>query len=118
MADLKIPADLLPADGRFGCGPSKVRPEQLAYLAGAGVLGTSHRKAPVRNVVARYTDLKELFPESLKGSALPYFTDWLLHKVLLVQIIAHTDEDAYTIFETMNDRGLSLSPTEMLKIPG
>jgi uncharacterized protein with ParB-like and HNH nuclease domain len=69
----------------------------------------------VRNVVARYADLKELLPESLSGQALPYFTDWLLHKVLLVQIVAHTDEDAYTIFETMNDRGLSLSPTEMLK---
>ncbi|GAB3038009.1 phosphoserine transaminase [Parafrigoribacterium mesophilum] len=53
MADLTIPADLLPADGRFGCGPSKVRPEQLAYLTGAGVLGTSHRKNPVKHVVAR-----------------------------------------------------------------
>src|SRR5438445_9765185 len=44
-----IPSDLLPADGRFGCGPSKVRPEQVAYLAGAGaeLLGTSHRQAPV-----------------------------------------------------------------------
>lgn len=69
----------------------------------------------VRNIVSRYADLKELFPETLKGEALAYFTDWLLHKVLLVQIVAHTDEDAYTIFETMNDRGLSLSPTEMLK---
>ncbi len=69
----------------------------------------------VRNVVARYRDIKEVFPESLSGAALAPFTDWLLHKVLLVQIVAHTDEDAYTIFETMNDRGLSLTPTEMLK---
>ncbi|HUG49793.1 MAG TPA: phosphoserine transaminase, partial [Terrimesophilobacter sp.] len=53
MADLTIPADLLPADGRFGCGPSKVRPEQLAHLTGAGVVGTSHRKGPVKQVVAR-----------------------------------------------------------------
>jgi phosphoserine aminotransferase len=62
MAELTIPAELLPLDGRFGCGPSKVRPEQLAYLASAGVLGTSHRKAPVRNVVARVQEgLAQLF---------------------------------------------------------
>ncbi|HWT33873.1 MAG TPA: phosphoserine transaminase [Microbacterium sp.] len=50
---LTLPADLLPADGRFGCGPSKVRPEQVAALAGAGaeLLGTSHRQAPVKNLV-------------------------------------------------------------------
>ena len=48
-----IPAALLPKDGRFGSGPSKVRPEQVEYLAGLGttVLGTSHRQAPVRNLV-------------------------------------------------------------------
>jgi phosphoserine aminotransferase len=52
-AGLVIPAGLRPADGRFGCGPSKVRPEQLAALAGpgGGVLGTSHRQAPVRSLV-------------------------------------------------------------------
>ncbi len=50
-----IPPGLLPADGRFGCGPSKVRPEQVAALAGPGadLLGTSHRQAPVRGLVAR-----------------------------------------------------------------
>ena len=48
-----IPADLLPKDGRFGSGPSKVRPEQVDYLASLGttLLGTSHRQAPVRNLV-------------------------------------------------------------------
>jgi phosphoserine aminotransferase len=53
--DLLIPRDLLPNDGRFGCGPSKVRPEQLAALAATGTsyLGTSHRQAPVRSVVRR-----------------------------------------------------------------
>ncbi len=52
---LQIPADLKPADGRFGCGPSKVRPEQLESLAreGAAVMGTSHRQAPVKDVVRR-----------------------------------------------------------------
>ncbi|MDJ0354604.1 phosphoserine transaminase [Paenarthrobacter sp. PH39-S1] len=50
---LTIPAPLLPLDGRFGAGPSKVRPEQVAALAGAGhnLLGTSHRQAPVKNLV-------------------------------------------------------------------
>ncbi|MGO4534421.1 phosphoserine transaminase [Leifsonia sp. 2MCAF36] len=64
MPDVTIPSDLLPADGRFGCGPSKVRPEQVAYLAGAGaeLLGTSHRQAPVKNLVGRVREgLGELF---------------------------------------------------------
>jgi len=53
MAHVTLPSELLPADGRFGCGPSKVRPEQVAALAGAGaaLLGTSHRQAPVKNLV-------------------------------------------------------------------
>jgi phosphoserine aminotransferase len=52
---VKIPADLLPSDGRFGCGPSKVRPEAVAALAGqaSALLGTSHRKPPVKNLVRR-----------------------------------------------------------------
>ncbi|MFW0795809.1 phosphoserine transaminase [Gordonia sp. CPCC 205515] len=52
-APITIPADLLPSDGRFGCGPSKVRPEQLQSLVdtGASVFGTSHRQKPVKNVV-------------------------------------------------------------------
>ncbi|GAA1869381.1 phosphoserine transaminase [Pseudonocardia ailaonensis] len=61
--DLQIPADLLPGDGRFGCGPSKVRPEQLAALAKAGdVMGTSHRQKPVKSLVGRVrSGLRELF---------------------------------------------------------
>ena len=52
---LTIPADLKPLDGRFGCGPSKVRPEQLAALAGPGAafMGTSHRQKPVKSLVGR-----------------------------------------------------------------
>ncbi|MFE3758224.1 phosphoserine transaminase [Nocardia tengchongensis] len=59
-----IPDDLKPADGRFGCGPSKVRPEQLQSLVdtGASVFGTSHRQKPVKDVVARVrSGLRELF---------------------------------------------------------
>jgi phosphoserine aminotransferase len=61
---IEIPEQLLPADGRFGCGPSKVRPEQVAALAGPGaaLLGTSHRQAPVRGLVQRVREgLAELF---------------------------------------------------------
>ncbi|OLZ52015.1 phosphoserine transaminase [Amycolatopsis keratiniphila] len=62
--ELTLPADLKPADGRFGCGPSKVRDEQLANLAksGATYLGTSHRQKPVKSLVGRVrVGLSELF---------------------------------------------------------
>jgi phosphoserine aminotransferase len=61
---ITIPADLLPVDGRFGCGPSKVRPEAVAALASAGLdyLGTSHRQEPVKLMVSRLRNgLAELF---------------------------------------------------------
>ncbi|HEX3787027.1 MAG TPA: phosphoserine transaminase [Pseudonocardiaceae bacterium] len=61
---LELPAELKPSDGRFGCGPSKVRPEQVAALASAGaeLLGTSHRQKPVKSLVGRVrSGLRELF---------------------------------------------------------
>ncbi|AQT81649.1 phosphoserine aminotransferase [Mycolicibacterium litorale] len=61
---LVIPDALKPGDGRFGCGPSKVRPEQLQALTttAAGLFGTSHRQAPVKNLVGRVRDgLREFF---------------------------------------------------------
>ncbi len=63
QTDTPIPTDLKPADGRFGCGPSKVRPEALARLAEqAALMGTSHRQAPVRDVVQGIREgLGELF---------------------------------------------------------
>jgi phosphoserine aminotransferase len=59
----QIPAELKPEDGRFGCGPSKVRPEALAKLAGsADLMGTSHRQQPVRDLVGRVrSGIGELF---------------------------------------------------------
>ncbi len=63
-AEVHIPVELLPADGRFGSGPSKIRPAQLDALAltGRGFLGTSHRQAPVRSQVGRLrSGLRELF---------------------------------------------------------
>lgn len=69
----------------------------------------------VVNIIQRYQDIEEHFPDELSGEALPYFADWLIENVHLVEITAYSDADAYTIFETMNDRGLSLTPTDMLK---
>jgi len=69
----------------------------------------------VINMTNRYLNIVNSFPDEIKGDALPYFIDWLKFNVVLVEIIAYSDENAYTIFETMNDRGLNLTPTEMLK---
>jgi len=61
--DARIPEDLKPADGRFGCGPSRVRPEALSRLAErSDVMGTSHRQRPVKDLVVRIRGgLAELF---------------------------------------------------------
>jgi phosphoserine aminotransferase len=64
VTNIAIPAEIKPRDGRFGCGPSKVRPEQLSALASSAdrYLGTSHRQAPVKSLVRRVTSgLAELF---------------------------------------------------------
>ena len=64
MTDIKIPANLKPSDGRFGCGPSKIRSEALSALVadGSAILGTSHRQKPVKNVVHRVREgLSSLF---------------------------------------------------------
>ncbi len=64
MPGIAIPSELLPVDGRFGCGPSKVRQAQLDHLASAGatIMGTSHRQKPVKDLVGRVrSGLGELF---------------------------------------------------------
>ncbi|MBD0424879.1 phosphoserine transaminase [Streptomyces sp. NPDC052309] len=64
MAEIQIPADIKPADGRFGAGPSKVRTEALDALAATGtsLMGTSHRQAPVKNLVGKVREgISELF---------------------------------------------------------
>ena len=82
-------------------------------------LGTQYQSPDdnesVANILARYSEIDDVFPSELKGEGLPFFTDWLIENVHLVEITAYTDGDAYTIFETMNDRGLSLTPADMLK---
>ena len=69
----------------------------------------------VRNILDRYDDIASQVPPEIGGTSLAMFADWLIEKVSLVEISAPSDDDGYAIFETMNDRGLPLSPTDMLK---
>ncbi|WP_281337217.1 DUF262 domain-containing protein [Flavobacterium eburneipallidum] len=70
----------------------------------------------IENIKNRYDDIIRFFPPELKTTKiLSIFIEWLLNRVVLVEIKAYNIENAYTIFETMNDRGLSLNPTEILK---
>jgi uncharacterized protein with ParB-like and HNH nuclease domain len=69
----------------------------------------------VQNMLERYNDIQEEFPTEIDERALPYFIDWVTDNVVLAAITAYSEDNAYTIFETMNDRGLNLTPTEMLK---
>ncbi len=80
------------------------------------VYDSTEKSESVQNIVARYQDIQALFPEELVTEhALLMFVDWLLYNVDLVEIVSYSDEDAYSVFETMNDRGLNLNPTDMLK---
>jgi uncharacterized protein with ParB-like and HNH nuclease domain len=91
------------------------RTRAMEALFGQEEYDESDQAESVRNIVQRYRDIESLFPSELAEEALPYFLDWLVENVHLVEITAYSDDDAYRIFETMNDRGLSLSPTDMLK---
>ena len=68
-----------------------------------------------RNLLERYADLEECFPDELKGEALPYFIYWLMDKVLLLELDTPSDDEAHTIFLSVNDRGLRLNSAEMMK---
>lgn len=93
----------------------KERSECMDALFGGKPYDITNAPESVKNLYNRYQDIEEAFPDDLREKALPYFIDWLLNCVYLVEITAYSDDDAYTIFETMNDRGLSLSSTDMLK---
>ncbi len=68
------------------------------------------------NIFERYKDIEQLFPERVKREeVLALFINWITEKLVFIEIVAQTSESAYTIFETMNDRGLNLTPSEMLK---
>lgn len=69
----------------------------------------------VRNLYGRYQDINEIFPDDITDDVLLHFCDWLAEKVFFIEIVATTEQDAHKVFVTMNDRGLSLTSTEMLK---
>lgn len=70
----------------------------------------------VSNILTRYRDIENWWSsDEFAPEVLPFFADWLVEKLTLVEIVTTDDDMAYEIFETMNDRGLSLTPTEMLK---
>lgn len=70
----------------------------------------------IKNLYNRYEDILELFPTNeIDDNAILNFCDWISEKVFFIEIVATTEQDAHKIFVTMNDRGLSLTPTEMLK---
>jgi len=69
----------------------------------------------VINLFNRYKDIDKLFPDELKSEVLPVFIEWLIGKVVLIEIRTDSEQDAHKVFVTMNDRGLRLTPTEMLK---
>jgi hypothetical protein len=73
------------------------------------------RSPSLQNLYERSRDIDELFPEELRGDALAYFHDWLLDRVCLVGIKALSRDNAWEIFESMNDRGVRLGPVDLLK---
>lgn len=68
-----------------------------------------------KNLYGRYLDIGELFPADIGDDILLHFCDWLAERVFFIEIAATTEQDAHKVFVTMNDRGLSLTSTEMLK---
>ncbi len=69
----------------------------------------------IETILSRYYELQDEFPNEIDNKVLPYFIDWLTEKVFFVEISTFSEQDAYTIFETMNDRGINLSASDMLK---
>ena len=75
---------------------------------------TKHSET-IRNIYNRYADIQAIMNDTLPKAALEIFKDWLIDNVDFIRIVAQTEQDAHKIFVSMNDRGLSLTPTEMLK---
>ncbi|NVJ92614.1 MAG: DUF262 domain-containing protein [Methylocystaceae bacterium] len=92
------------------------RIECLESLFSTGTYNSNESDdSSTQNMAKRYQDIVKAFPEEIKNDTFSFFIDWLKYNVIMVEIIAYSDENAYTIFETMNDRGLNLTSSEMLK---
>ena len=117
--DQKAPLADLIFSQKYGARSFNIDVEERSACMEALFTGSSFddsdQPESVVNILNRYQDVEDLFPDDLTTDALPFFSDWLIENVYLVEITAYSDADAYTIFETMNDRGLSLTPTDMLK---
>ena len=86
------------------------------YLNDGHYVETSFSDESSQNIFERYSDITELFPPILKHEViLPLFINWIVEKLIFIKILAQTSDSAYTIFESMNDRGLKLTQTELLK---
>lgn len=78
-------------------------------------MDVSKSSETIRNIYNRYADIKAIMNDTLPKEVLDIFKDWLIDNVDFIRIVAQTEQDAHKIFVSMNDRGLSLTPTEMLK---
>ena len=86
----------------------------MSALLEFGAYDASDESSSVQNVANRFEDVVSSL-EDLSDTQVPFFSDWLIERVTLVEITATSNRDAFKIFETMNDRGLPLTATEMLK---
>lgn len=73
------------------------------------------RNESIKNIINRYSEIPDYFPSEIDDNAIPFFIDWLIERVFFIEIVTANEQDAHKVFVTMNDRGLSLTPTEMLK---
>lgn len=92
------------------------RNECMEALYNGEDFDTKNAADSVRNLYDRYNDIVDLFPQSeVSDEILLHFCDWLEDKLMFVEIEATTDQDAHKVFVSLNDRGLNLTSTEMLK---
>ena len=99
------------------------RNECMEALRHRGGFDKDGKPESIKNIVECYKNIENFFQDNHSGDTstlsdeleLPKFAKWLIEKVYLVRITAHSGTDAYAVFETMNDRGVSLAPAEMLK---
>ena len=75
---------------------------------------TDEPNLSVENMVARYSEIQKTLEDKLGSEEIAFFADWLLQRVMLVRIMASSGAEAYRVFETMNDRGLKITDSEML----
>jgi uncharacterized protein with ParB-like and HNH nuclease domain len=78
-------------------------------------MDVSKHSETIKNIYNRFYDIEAIMNDTLPKNTIEMFKDWLIDNVDFIRIVAQTEQDAHKIFVSMNDRGLSLTPTEMLK---